>query len=271
MKKKIMGLAVASVLIANTVACLGANNPNPDVPDIDPISVESVKPAVEETPEVPAVEETTEPEIEKPATNETDTPEIAGDPKQETTGSKDDLKEVYQEYLDSMKVDGAYNISTRCGFVICGPSYDFVDINGDNVDDLIIWGALGLRSKSLCEVCLSNGDDFEAFAFEGMPLGYDGNVVYFSDDDYAEAGALRYTHEYMTEFNTDNSFTNIVELNEAWRWYNPETEESYDDPVLEEWGYYIDEEYSTEEDTMAMLENFKEKMTPVNYNTLLEN
>lgn len=150
----------------------------------------------------------------------------------------------------------------------CGPSIAYVDVNADGRKDLIVAGALGLRSKMFTDVILDLPDGYEAIPFDGEPIEIRGNKLLFGDPDYAQAGAITYEDDYIVEFDKDGKSHEILSHYTEECWIDEETGEYADEPTYVIESYSIGKEVLTQEQYDEILKAYekeaKEKIEYVN-------
>lgn len=151
MKKKLLSLILSGIIVLSLVACS---------------STEAVatQPAADEPEEATVEEEIDENEFidEDIIDDETLEENIdeAGEEEADFEALYDKLYATYRDYLESgYEPEGGNFASPVSQTLYLAPSFTLCDANGDNYDDVIVYGELGLRDKKICEVYFYNEED----------------------------------------------------------------------------------------------------------------
>ncbi len=97
------------------------------------------------------------------------------------------------------------------------PEFCLDDINGDGIEELIIQGALGLRSKMYTTVVFVQDGALKVMEFDGCLDWMGSGMIAFNDGDYAltENGEEIYYHDYIVSFDENADPSTVIEYSEC--------------------------------------------------------
>lgn len=198
--RKFLGVILSAVLVFSLAAC--GKEVIIDEPAVDDPVVE--EPVVDN----PVVEE---PEIEEPVVSvEPEDPSSSEDPSNENGEVYDfieqyeTIKSYYNNYLSEGFSEGKF-VSPETGMIIYSPMYAMLDLNGDNFDDIIVAGELGLRSKQISEIYYFNDGNFCTADIGGVPYGVTTDGFLVQDNDHDTEGMTMYQDEYIYTLGFDEA------------------------------------------------------------------
>lgn len=156
MKKRIVSMLLATAVGIFLVACGGNNEAATDNAKAQETTQETVEEVVVEDAVEEVAEELSEEEIDEFAEG--------------VSNFFNALYASYKEYIDEgFDAENNVFVSPVSEVPYYNPSFALCDANGDNYDDLVIWGESGVRDKQISEVYfyLEDGDAFFASTFDG--------------------------------------------------------------------------------------------------------
>lgn len=172
-----------------------------------------------------------------PVINEEYIPDEIEDVLSEPTDSlQDDIYAHFREYLHAgLKEDeyGGYFIAsdTETAIPYYKTEFSVLDINGDGYNDLVVWGYLGLRCKTLCTLYEYYEGEYYEYNMMGIPYKYANGYLFIDDPDYAGAGEILYMDEYVYAPNAQYEPELILAHTCESICYDPETGAEYDPPI----------------------------------------
>lgn len=251
MKKKI----VLGLVLALSVTVLSACSSAPTAPEPNTDAALENEAVSEELSDDP--EEAVATSEEEPVVNE-DTPESLSTG--EAILTPEDAK-AFKDYLTTNMDETG--IMTETNGYICGGNFTLYDVNGDGHKDLIVYGALGLRTAMLTVVYLNINDQYMEIPFMGEPMGYYDYGLIIANDDYESAGAIRYNGLSVYSIDLDGHDISEVESMTSIQFFDLETgDELEEEKVLSE-EYTILGEPATKEETDALYKSYEEKSVNV--------
>lgn len=187
--KKFLGILMSAVLVFSLAAC------GSEVID-EPV----VEEPVYEDPVVVNEPVAEEPAVEEPALEDTSSEESG-----ETYDflmQYESIKAYYGNYLSDGLTDEGSFVSPETGMIIYNPMVAILDMNGDNYDDIVVAGELGLRSKGIAEIYYFNDGCFCTADIGGTPYGVatGGFLVHDPDNDNETMTIYEDDYVYMLAF-----------------------------------------------------------------------
>lgn len=248
--KRFLGILMSAVLVFSLAAC-GSE-------------------VVEEPPVEPSYEEpvaSVEPAAEEPSAEE---PALAEEPAEENGETYDfileyeSIKAYYGNYLSDGLSDEGYFVSPESGMTIYNPMLAMLDLNGDNYDDLIVAGELGLRSKGIAEIYYFNDGCFCTSDIGGTPYGVtEGGFLVHDPDNDTESMTI-YEDDYVYMLGFDEAVELLACLTTTT--YDQEGNE-----VVEQ-TYRVDREEADEQEYFLYYTPYVESYDDISYEELtLEN
>ena len=119
----------------------------------------------------------------------------------------DDYIEEYKNYLkNGYNADGDW-FKPNDGTWLYSPKFSLFDVNFDGYKDVLVKGDLGLRCKEFTAVYFYNPDNnsYTELVLDGSPIGYTSDCLILADYDYGGAGEIMYNHDYVFQFDGDES------------------------------------------------------------------
>lgn len=107
------------------------------------------------------------------------------------------------------------------------PKFFVYDVNGDGHKDVIVTGAVGLRSATFSEVYMHVGKKYVAVPISGTPKAVSSKGIYSVLDDYSMAGAIRYHTCYACVVNRSGKITTENSYNTTKMFYDVATGKNY--------------------------------------------
>lgn len=241
--KKILSLVLAIAMTFTLIAC-GDEEPAEVVEEVTEEAVVPEEPDV--TEEVADVEEAEEEE------------EGLTDDQQQIIDLFEMMNATYKEYLESgFNAEEGTFVSPITDTLYLAPKFTVADANGDNQNDIIIWGELGLRDKQLAEVYFYNEEDGEFYAntFSGYVEDLAQASIVVLDEDREVDQDIYYTDYIVYELNPEGPIAkythNIVE--------NGEDESEWIDQ------YFEGEDEITEDEFIEKVQLFSDAIIPLEY------
>lgn len=196
--------------------------------------------------------------------------EIIEEASEETT-DEDEITEFlrslygqYGAYLEE-GYDAEANIfcSPISGRAYISPYFTLADANGDNYDDLIVTGDLGLRNAKKSEVMFYDDNEMAFFlsSFDGeVSFLSEGCVIAINDD--RDAASPTYYYDTVV-FRLTPSTDDVSEAERVLAHYNTVNEEG--DTPTETNTYYAGDTEITEDDFNAQYEVYDAAIIPLDY------
>lgn len=195
--KKFLGVFMSVVLVCSFMACGKETGKEP-----------SKEPAVQ-TFEIEDTASNEKPAAEKPVSEGTVEEGVASADNGEDVASGDNgegvaldsqyeqIKGYYKNYLsEGLQNEGVFT-SPETHTVIYEPKIAVCDLNGDNYDDIIVAGYLGLRCKELTEIYYYNDGSFCTADIGGTPYGISNGGFLVHDPDKDNATMTFYEDDYV--------------------------------------------------------------------------
>ena len=246
MKKKIVTLMIAAAITISLVACGEAEQT-------------ATEPAQEVVEEAAVEEEAVEqPEAEQPEESTGD--EILAEDEDETMVFLRNLYGQYGAYLEEgFDTEGGVFVSPLTARVYLAPYFVLADANGDNYDDLIITGDLGLRDAKISEIMFYDDNDM-AFSISSVQgdvyaLSEACILVHNLDRDVTEPLDFDNTIVYKLVPTTDNESQPEMVIGH-FNTYNVETGENTDE-------YYSGDSTITEEEYNDLFAKYDAAIIPL--------
>lgn len=168
-------------------------------------------------------------------------------------------KKQFTKYLnDHMEVTeyGINFISDENG-IMYGPTFSLCDVNQDGRQDLIVTGALGLRTMTFSEVYMHAGNKYVTIPYAGTITGVGKKGIRIETDDYEMAGAIRYYDESI--YNISSKGVSKIKI-QHWKetmFYDIDTDTAYDSGKVLSNSYFKDGKKTTKAKYQATRKNYK--------------
>ena len=165
-------------------------------------------------------------------------------------------KREFKKYLNDGMGDNGRFMTKETG-LIYESKFFFYDVNNDGHKDLIVTGALGLRSMTFTEVYLHAGKKYIAIPYNGTLVGVHKNGMKFLTEDYGMAGAVRYTDVEVYRMNAKGKSTQKLAKNQTVMWYDEEKDIEYPDGKILELKYKVNGKISSSKDYVRAMKKYK--------------
>ncbi len=151
----------------------------------------------------------------------------------------EDERDKFEDYLeDNLKEDF---FSSKTQGSLYGASFTLADVNDDGHDDLVITGALGLRTMTFSEVYMHIGNKYVAVPINGTISKIDKNSIYVTTEDYEQAGAIRYSYREVFNISKKGKVTCKLAHKKSVMYYDVDKEKEYPEGRLLSRVFYKDE------------------------------
>lgn len=255
MKKKIVSLLLVAAMAVSLVAC----GDEEEVGDISAVE-EAVEEVTEEvSEEIGEIEELSEDIVED--INEDiaeDLEEI--DDQQGIINLFESIYKGYKEYLEEgYEAEGDTFVSPGTGAIYYNPMFTLCDANGDNYDDLVIWGDFGIRDKKVCEVYfyVEQGDAFLINTFDGFVDALSEGCVLVEYDDREVDSEIYYENYSVYQLTPTDPALILAH-------YNKDDNGTISDT------YYAGEEEISEEEYNDQFAKYEAAIIPLGYEEMTE-
>lgn len=149
----------------------------------------------------------------------------------------------FDDYIESRVVDEDFGLFYGGVTQYCSTSVALVDVNQDGCEDLVVSGALGLRSKGFTDVILNLPEGFKELSYDGALTKVVDNRLFFTDCDYSGAGETTYDNDYVVEIDNSGNEKVLASCELVAKWYDSNTDTAYEEPII------LKEKYTTPEQT----------------------
>lgn len=136
-------------------------------------------------------------------------------------------KKQFRKYLKGGIMDNYF--SSKKQGPIYGAKFFVYDINGDGHKDVIVSGALGLRSKCLSEIYMHVDGKYKVIPIDGVLSGVSSKGLNFVDEDYSGAGAIRYYARVAYKFDKHGKIISADSYNIETMYYDTASGKEYPD------------------------------------------
>lgn len=134
-------------------------------------------------------------------------------------------KKKFSKYLNDGIKDGYFKSKTQGN--LYGATFYVYDINGDGHKDVIVSGALGLRSMTFSEIYMHVDGKYKAIPIRGTLSGVSSKGLNVKEHDYAYAGAERYYSRVAYKFDKHGNITAECSYNTSTLYYDMATGKEY--------------------------------------------
>ena len=186
-------------------------------------------------------------------------------------------KRQFSKYISERMEVTEYgtNFSSDEFGMIYGAKFSLCDVNQDGCKDLVITGALGLRTMTLSEVYMHVGDKYVTVPYGGTITGVGKKGICIDTDDYEQAGAIRYTDESIYKIDSKGNSKSKLQFFKSVMFYDIENNIEYKKGKLLSKNYYINGKKTTKAKYNTIRKKYKFKsikwhnMTKTNINKYL--
>lgn len=139
-------------------------------------------------------------------------------------------KKQFSKYLKggikSNQFGTTYYNSKKQG-TLYGAQFFVYDINGDGHKDVIVSGALGLRTMTFSEIYMHVDGKYKVIPIRGTVQGVSSKGLNSIENDYTYAGAERYYSRIAYKFDKHGNIIAEHSYNTATMFYDVETQKEY--------------------------------------------
>lgn len=112
--------------------------------------------------------------------------------------------------------------------MLCGASFYVYDINGDGHKDVIVSGALGLRTMTFSEIYMHVDGKYKVIPIRGTLNAVSSKGIYTIEEDYTNAGAERYYSYVVYKFDKHGNIIAEYSYNKTILFYDMATDTHYE-------------------------------------------